>query len=306
MPGSRANIDHIVLVASGVWVIDSKRPKGRIKVQKAKGGAQKLLIAGHDRTELVHKLTRQVNAVKAAMLQAGSDVPVNGAFCFHLQADTAMERLRAEDNGLPVFGTWTIDSYPLFYPRQMCKRLNDPGTLTSSKAQELARIVADLFPPAGNVRSAAPTAAPSSPRHEPMPAPDAGVRLSKAEYKATKEAEQLAAWEAQRSHIEATLGMPVPALLSARLPSDDAIWCHHALWHSRVYLECVHNRVGKIVPWKDAGAIVAGLHAGRPFAPQWKALNAFLAHLQRAGLVTFTDADDRITELLVIFDLRQS
>lgn len=142
MPGSRANIDHIVLVASGVWVIDSKRPKGRIKVQKAKGGAQKLLIGGHDRTELVHKLTRQVNAVKAAMLQAGSDVPVNGAFCFHLQADTTIERLRAEDNGLPVFGTWTIDGYPLFYPRQMCKRLNDPGTLTSSKAHELARTVA--------------------------------------------------------------------------------------------------------------------------------------------------------------------
>lgn len=100
--------------------------------------------------------------------------------------------------------------------------------------------------------------------------------------------------------------MPVPELLSARLPSDGAIWCHHALWHSRVYLGCVHNRAGKIVPWKDAGAIVAGLHEGRPFAPQWKALNAFLAHLQRAELITFSDADDRITELLVISDLRRS
>jgi hypothetical protein len=38
MPCSQANIDHIVLVPSGVWVIDSKRVRGRIRVEDRRDG----------------------------------------------------------------------------------------------------------------------------------------------------------------------------------------------------------------------------------------------------------------------------
>jgi hypothetical protein len=48
MPDSRANIDHIVVVPSGVWVIDSKRMKGRIKVEDADDGTQRLVVNGND------------------------------------------------------------------------------------------------------------------------------------------------------------------------------------------------------------------------------------------------------------------
>jgi hypothetical protein len=34
IPGSRANIDHIAIAATGVWVIDSKRYKGKLQVAK--------------------------------------------------------------------------------------------------------------------------------------------------------------------------------------------------------------------------------------------------------------------------------
>src|SRR5690242_15147101 len=40
-PGSKANIDHIVLVPSGVWVIDSKRVNGRIELTNGDRGTQK-------------------------------------------------------------------------------------------------------------------------------------------------------------------------------------------------------------------------------------------------------------------------
>jgi hypothetical protein len=32
IPGSRANIDHIAIAATGVWVIDSKRYKRKLQI----------------------------------------------------------------------------------------------------------------------------------------------------------------------------------------------------------------------------------------------------------------------------------
>ena len=51
LPGSRANIDHIAIAASGVYVIDAKRYKGKIEVQTPLFGTPKLKIAGRDRTK---------------------------------------------------------------------------------------------------------------------------------------------------------------------------------------------------------------------------------------------------------------
>lgn len=99
--------------------------------------------------------------------------------------------------------------------------------------------------------------------------------------------------------------MPVPALLGDRLPSDGAIWCHHALWHSRVYLDCIQGHVGETIPWKQAGAVVASLHGGRSLTPQWNALNAYLAQLREAGLIEFSEVEGRIAELAVMAELQR-
>jgi hypothetical protein len=332
LAGGRANIDHIVLVQSGVWVIDSKRPKGRIKVDNARDGTQRLLIDGTNRTELVHKLAAQVTAVQAVMHDLDRTVPVYGAFCFHIPADTTIERIRVEDNGLPLLRTWTVDGFPLFSPRQMCRRLNAAGTLSATGAEELGGLLAERFPPAARHKAAPQTVAPVSatpgaqrpdvavpsatrgpqrrdiavPRATPgvqRPAGSAEPRLSKAEFRARKEAEQLAAWEAQRPEIERALGGQVPPVLADQLRTDPLIWCHHSLWHSRVYLACVHGRVGERVPWRTAGAVVAELHNGRPLTPQWNALNGFLEHLRDTGYVEFSRVDGRITEVLILRDL---
>src|SRR3954454_24729381 len=52
IPGSRANIDHIAVARSGVWVIDSKRYKGKVAASKPLFGKAKLTVAGRDKTKL--------------------------------------------------------------------------------------------------------------------------------------------------------------------------------------------------------------------------------------------------------------
>jgi Nuclease-related domain len=51
MPGSRANIDHLAIAPSGVYVIDAKRYKGKIEVRKPLFGKPKLMIAGRNKLE---------------------------------------------------------------------------------------------------------------------------------------------------------------------------------------------------------------------------------------------------------------
>ena len=307
MPDSVANVDHIVLVPSGVWVIDSKRWKGKIKVENTRNGTQKLTINGHNQTELVDKLTRQVNAVRAVMGELDANVPVYGALCFHLPADTKLELLnpRFEDHGLPLFKTWTINGYPLFYPRQMCRRLNSAGTLTVQHLEELAASLAERLPSAAAHGTAHPrTGSFGQAASRPWPKPRAHDQtVEKDVFKKDRLAEQAAAWDAQRPEVEAAIGGPIPDVLTERLTSDGAIWCHHALWHSRVYLAYVHDRVGSHFAWGEAWSVVAPLHHARAFVPQWNALTAFLRHLQFNQLVDLTLEGPRVISVTVVADL---
>jgi hypothetical protein len=316
MPDSQANIDHIVLVPSGVWVIDSKRMKGRIKVEDARDGAQKLLIKGSNRTTLVHKLTGQVNAVKAALGAIDPQVPVYGAFCFWLPIANKLDLLNpfVGDNGLPLLHAWTINGYPLFHWRLMVRRVNAPGTLSAKHAERIGEALADQFPPALSGEKKPPSASPRAPAvvseappgSQPTAAAAAPARLSKDEYKALKEAEHLRTWEQQRPMLEAELGGAVPSLLADRLSTDGAIWCHPALWHVRVYLTCFHGNVGQSVPYTQAASVIGANHNGRTGGAQWRALTAFLEHLRTHGYVDFTSVDGRIDDIAVTADLRRS
>jgi hypothetical protein len=137
MPGSRANIDHIAVAGSGVYVIDAKRYRGEIEVREPLFGKAKLMIAGRDRTRLVEGLRRQVGAVEAALADVAPGAPVHGCFCF-----LPPEGLLA-DSGLPIVRTLRINEYPLYYPRRLAKRLNCAGPLAHELAvtihAELAR-----------------------------------------------------------------------------------------------------------------------------------------------------------------------
>jgi hypothetical protein len=132
IPGSRANIDHIAVGSSGVWVIDSKRYRGKVAISRPLFGAATLTIAGRDRTKLVAGLGAQVAIVAAALRGAPDDVPLRGALCFI-------------DAGLPRLGTLTFDSYPLMYPKALAKRINAGGPLDAEAVGAVAARLAARF-----------------------------------------------------------------------------------------------------------------------------------------------------------------
>lgn len=142
MPRSRANIDHLAVAPSGVFVIDAKRYKGKIEVRKHSFGNPRLVIKGRDKTTLVEGLSRQREAVLAAFAETVPEMPVHACFCFLNPAG------QADGSGLPVFRTLSIDGFPLFVPRKLSKRLNAPGALTARSRQEVAEMLVNAFPAA--------------------------------------------------------------------------------------------------------------------------------------------------------------
>lgn len=135
IPRTRANIDHLAVAPSGVWVIDAKRYTGKISVSKPLFGAEKLTIGGRDRTKLVDGCDKQVALVAAAVADEWGEVPVHGALCF-------------VDGDLPALGTLRMRGHVLVHPRGLAKRLNAKGTLAPEHIRSLAALLGSRFPSA--------------------------------------------------------------------------------------------------------------------------------------------------------------
>lgn len=82
IPPTRANIDHMAIAPTGVWVIDAKRYTGKVAVSKPIFGHAKLTIAGRDKSKLVDGLAKQVGLVQDVMATLAAEVAVRGALCF--------------------------------------------------------------------------------------------------------------------------------------------------------------------------------------------------------------------------------
>ena len=135
IPRSRANIDHIVVAPSGVWVIDSKRYKGKVAIAKPLFGHARLTINGRDKSKLIDGLAKQVELVEAVMADIAPDVAVRGALCF-------------VDSDLPMFGKLTFKGFPLLNVKPLAKRINAAGPRTDEHVRALATELALRFPSA--------------------------------------------------------------------------------------------------------------------------------------------------------------
>lgn len=137
VPRSRANIDHVAIAPSGVWVIDAKRYKGKVAVERPWFGAPRVTIAGRDKTALVASVHRQVAVVRSELASTAPDAPVHGALCF-------------VDSELPLLGSLSFDGVPLLYPRALAKRIaSGAPVLTHERVAEIAAELARRLPPAG-------------------------------------------------------------------------------------------------------------------------------------------------------------
>ncbi len=135
MPGGYGNIDHLAIAPRGVFVIDAKAVKGKVRIARPLLGKPQLRVRGRYRPKLLDGLDRQVAAVRDALDRHGhAGVPVEGVFCF-TEAD------------LPLFGG-EIRGHRLYRCRALARRLNRRGSLSPEAIEALADTLAGDFPPA--------------------------------------------------------------------------------------------------------------------------------------------------------------
>jgi hypothetical protein len=135
IPRRRSNLDHIAVVPSGIWVIDSKHYRGRVERRTVGGWFRcrpALYVARRDLTSLVAGALRQRAVVAEAV---GSDVPVRVALCFTGAEWPFLAR------------PFTIDGVLVTWPRALARALGAPGVLGAAERTDLARRVAEAFPP---------------------------------------------------------------------------------------------------------------------------------------------------------------
>jgi hypothetical protein len=136
VPRTRGNIDHVVIAASGVWVIDTKAYDGRVE-QRDVGGMfksdRRLFVRGRDRTKLAESLGWQIAAVRVAL--GALETPISAVLCF-VEADW---KLFAKP--FQLSGAWVT------WPSKLVEMIAAPGPLNSDQVQAIARCIADALPP---------------------------------------------------------------------------------------------------------------------------------------------------------------
>jgi hypothetical protein len=141
IPGTRGNIDHIFVAATGVWVVDPKAYKG--KLEKREIGPlwrreNQVYVGGRNRSGLAKGVEKQVAAVVAALkpdtMLAGTDV--HAALCF---LDSEWGLL---DFPFQVGNVWVL------HPRALRKRLERGGPVSRDAMQRIARRLDLSLPPA--------------------------------------------------------------------------------------------------------------------------------------------------------------
>jgi hypothetical protein len=135
MPGGRGDIDAVAVAPTGVYVIDAKHWKGKLKIARPLFGAEKLLINGRDRTKLIDGLDRQVEAVRHVLRDAAPEVPVHGVLCF-------------TEIDMPMFRTQVVRGHRLMYRKALAKRLNAAGPLGTATVEAAMACLAAALPPA--------------------------------------------------------------------------------------------------------------------------------------------------------------
>ena len=114
IPGTRANIDHMVVSPAGVWVIDAKRYRGKRPALHVEGGilrprVESLRVGGRDVSKLVDGVRSQVERVADALAEPG--IAIHGILCF-LQADWPL-----------IGGDFTLRDIEVLWPGLLVRRI---------------------------------------------------------------------------------------------------------------------------------------------------------------------------------------
>ncbi|KRF34677.1 NERD domain protein [Nocardioides sp. Soil805] len=137
IPRTRANIDHVAVTRSGIFVIDAKKYAGRPQL-KIEGGlirqrVEKLIVGTRDCTKVVDGVLKQMDVVRAVV---GDHVTIHGVLCF-VEADWPL-----------IGGAFTTRGVQVLSPKKLYPKLHADGPLGTTDVEELHRQLASALPPA--------------------------------------------------------------------------------------------------------------------------------------------------------------
>lgn len=137
IPKRKANIDHVAVTASGVYVIDAKKYRGRPHL-KIEGGifrprVERLLVGSRDCTKLVDRVLKQVDVVRSLV---DDDVPIHGVLCF-VEADWPL-----------LGGAFTTRGLQALWPKKLYRQLQGEGLLSADACAQILRKLAQALPAA--------------------------------------------------------------------------------------------------------------------------------------------------------------
>lgn len=139
IPRSRANIDHIVVAPTGVWVIDAKRYKGVVtkrEVGSWRRRDDRLYVGTRDCTRLVAAMGTQVAAVSTALGDAHAATPIHPVLCF-------------VDAEWPFFAKpLTFGDVIVTWPKALVQQIGQEGSLQSEDVAKIAWRLSSALKPA--------------------------------------------------------------------------------------------------------------------------------------------------------------
>lgn len=138
IPGSSANLDHLAITPTGVFMIDAKRYRGQRPALRVEGGlfsprVEFLTVGGRNRTKMIEDMHRQVGLVREALADQ-LDVAVRGMLCF-IDADWPL-----------IGGSFQVQGVDVVYPRKMRAVLTEPGPLDADRIADLQWRLHQAFP----------------------------------------------------------------------------------------------------------------------------------------------------------------
>jgi hypothetical protein len=146
VPGdSEANIDHVVVASSGVWVIDSKKWAGEIHYRSKKFPStdprRYLLIGGVDRTAHIAKIYRLV--IPVAQIVGDRTVNVYPVIAFIDSVWGVSESLHFRRGK----GPYEHEGVFLSGGHSIITKINEPGPLSPEVIEALYRKLDAAMPP---------------------------------------------------------------------------------------------------------------------------------------------------------------
>ncbi len=140
VPGTRGNIDHIVIAPAGVFVVHAKNNHGRIEIRDRGSFFRtdyRLTVAGRDCSAMADKMGWQVDAVRSALEAHGIDPmpPITPVLCF-LSVEWPLIRPPESFRGVQLES-----------PRSLKRLMTQAVLLTEPQSDHLLAVLAQALPP---------------------------------------------------------------------------------------------------------------------------------------------------------------